>query len=605
MHKWLWIVTIALLGLAVGAASPVLAGNTTPNTTESAEESKTIKDLQKQISDLVAKTETNEGSVTTLHTETNWLWTCLAAFLVFFMQAGFSLVEAGFTRAKNAVNILMKNLMDLSCGSIVYWIVGFGLMFGAVSETTQYQGWFGTDFFFVSGTEVQDSGTITGGSIVEVEVEDDDGNKEKVKKIQVTYKFEDEKTEEDKLSDGVTIHIKGLKGSGSFENANGNFTVASLDTEAKTFIVDGVEDVKSEGSSYVSGGAWETIAFDHNTATFWMFQVVFAATAATIVSGAVAERTNFIGYLIYSVLITAFVYPIFGSWAWGSLFQGQGWLEAGDGSWLARSGLPGFQDYAGSTVVHSVGGWAALMGAMILGPRRGKYIDGKVHAIPGHSMPMAALGVFILWLGWFGFNAGSTTAVDGGEFARLAVTTNLSAAAGAISAMITSWLLTAAKKPQIDMALNGALAGLVGITAPCATVTFAGAIIIGLVAGVIVYLAVKFFDMIRIDDPVGAISVHGVCGVWGTLAIGLFNAESVLGTGTSSSGLFYGGGVSQLTTQAIGCLACFAWVVVTCGIIFGVLRIVGLLRVTEEEETRGLDIFEHGTRAYHMTDMVT
>jgi ammonium transporter, Amt family len=425
-----------------------------------------------------------EDSLATLRGETDLLWMCIAAFLVFFMQAGFTLVEAGFTRAKNTVNIVMKNMMDFSMGSLAFWAVGFGLMFGATTT-----GFFGTDHFFVSGTE--------GGS------------------------------------------------------------------------------------------------FDHWTAGFWMFQVVFAATAATIVSGAMAERTKFIGYLIYSVVITALIYPVFGSWAWGSLFQGDGWLEG-----------KGFIDFAGSTVVHSVGGWAALAGAMILGPRIGKYSsEGRPQAIPGHSIPLAALGVFILWLGWFGFNAGSTTAVGGGEFARVAVTTNLAAAAGAIAAMISSWILSPAKKPDVGMTLNGALAGLVGITCPCFTVTFAGAVAIGLVAGLIVYLSVLFFDRIRIDDPVGAISVHGVCGAWGTLAAGLFGAEKVLGIEEANTGLFYGGGVSQLGVQALGVAACFGWVMATCLLLFGALKVTGLLRVSREHEIEGLDRTEHAASAYQLGDI--
>jgi Amt family ammonium transporter len=410
---------------------------------------------------------------------------CIAAFLVFFMQAGFAMVEAGFTRAKNAVNILMKNLMDFSIGSIVFWAVGFGLMFGATN------GLFGTSYFFVSSVE--------------------------------------------------------------------------------------------EG------------AFDPWTAAFWLFQVVFCATAATIVSGGMAERTKFVGYLCYSVVISALIYPIFGSWAWGSLFHGGGWLEN-----------LGFIDFAGSTVVHSVGGWAALAGAIMLGARKGKYgKDGSIRAIPGHSIPLAALGVFILWLGWFGFNPGSTTSVGGGEFARVAVTTNLAAAAGAIGAMLTSWVLSAAKKPDVGISLNGALAGLVAITCPCYTVTFGGSILIGLIAGVIVYCSVIFFDKIKVDDPVGAISVHGVCGAWGTLSAALFGAEAFLGVGDANTGLFYGGGVKQIGIQLTGIAACFVWVMVTCFVLFGILRAAGLLRVSEEDEVEGLDFSEHAATAYQLSEIRT
>ena len=412
----------------------------------------------------------------------NVVWTLVAAILVFFMQAGFAMVEAGFTRAKNAVNILMKNLMDFSIGSLAFFLVGFGLMFGAAKG-----GLIGSSFFGMSGM----------------------------------------------------------------------------------FGVDGNE------------WGW----------TFLIFQTVFAATAATIVSGAMAERTKFIGYLCYSVAICLLIYPIFGKWAWGSLFidEGAGWLE--------NLSTGAFCDFAGSTVVHSVGGWLALAGAIVLGPRLGKYNkDGSPNAIPGHSIPLAALGVFILWMGWFGFNPGSTTTGDG-SIGRIAVTTNLAAAAGAVTAMIASWFIS--KKPDASMALNGGLAGLVAITAPCATVTAMGAVTIGLTAGVLVVLSVLFFDnVLKIDDPVGAISVHGVCGLFGTLSCGLFNAEAVLGIGETSTGLFYGGGISQLISQVIGASVAFAWAF-GCGLIlFHVIKATVGLRVTEEEELRGLDIDEHGMEAY-------
>ena len=344
--------------------------------------------------------ESNRNAIELVQTHADYVWTLVAAVLVFFMQAGFAMVEAGFTRAKNAVNIMMKNLMDFSIGSLGYWAIGFGLMFGVSAS-----GWFGTTGFFL-----------------------------------------------------------------------GDFTP--------------------------DGDPW--------VLAFWMFQVVFAATAATIVSGAMAERTKFSGYLVYSIVISALIYPIFGSWAWGSLYKGGGWLE----------GL-GFIDFAGSTVVHSVGGWAALAGAIVLGPRMGKYTrDGGIRPILGHNMPMAALGVFILWVGWFGFNPGSTTAASK-DIAMIFVNTNLAAAAGAVLAMTTSWIKFG--KPEVGMSLNGALAGLVAITSPCATVSPLSSVVIGAVAGVLVVLSVLFFDKIKIDDPVGAISVHGVNGAWGTLAAGIFN----------------------------------------------------------------------------------
>ena len=409
----------------------------------------------------------------TLVGDTATLWTCLAAFLVMFMQAGFALVEAGLTRAKNVCNIIMKNLMDFSLGSLIFWCVGFGLMFGATN------GFIGTNGFFFDPSS--ESGTL---------------------------------------------------GTGNTESFS-----------------------------------W----------AFLLFQTVFCATAATIVSGAMAERTRYVAYLCYSVLITAIVYPVFGGWAWGSLYAGDGWLE----------GL-GFYDFAGSTVVHSVGAWCALAGAIVLGPRIGKYAkDGRINPIPGHSIPLAALGVFILWLGWFGFNAGSTTAVKGGSFAFIAVTTNIAAAAGAAGAMFCSWALF--RKPDTSFALNGALAGLVAITAGCDAISVPLAGLTGLVGGILVVFAVMFFDRIRIDDPVGAVSVHGVCGVWGTLAVGLFKTDG---------GLFTGGGIDQTVSQLVGIGAAFAWAFpVSLGIFYLIKATVGL-RASEEEELGGLDLAEHGMDAY-------
>ncbi|MEN8141937.1 MAG: ammonium transporter [Thermodesulfobacteriota bacterium] len=404
----------------------------------------------------------NAAAVALVQEHANFLWTLVAAALVFFMQAGFAMVESGFTRAKSAVNIMMKNLMDFSMGTLFFWAIGFGLMFGTTST-----GWFGTDGFFLSGWSPD-------------------------------------------------------------------------------------------------GDPW--------VLAFWMFQCVFAATAATIVSGAVAERTKFTGYLIYSAVLCAFIYPVFGSWAWGSLLNGNGWLEA-----------KGFIDFAGSTVVHSVGGWAALAGAIVLGPRLGKYGPaGEVRAIPGHNIPMAAIGVFILWLGWFGFNPGSTTTADK-SIAMIFVNTNLSAAGGAIGAMLTSWLIF--KKPDIGMSLNGALAGLVGITAGCANVSPTSSLIIGLISGVIVVLSVMAIDRMHIDDPVGAVSVHGVCGAWGTLAAGLFNMEGVT--------------AAIITTQLTGIVAAFIWSFGAAFILFKLISLTVGLRISEEEELIGVDIVEHGAHAYN------
>ena len=312
----------------------------------------------------------------------------------------------------------------------------------------------------------------------------------------------------------------------------------------------------------------------------WMFQVVFAATAATIVSGAVAERIKFGAYLIYTVFISALIYPVAGHWIWNS----HGWLAS-----------MGFIDFAGSTVVHSTGGWAALMGAVLLGARKGKYIksNGKItaKAIPGHNLPLAALGVFILWFGWYGFNAGSTLSASDPRIGAIAVTTTLSAAAGAVAAMFTVWLLNG--KPDPTMTFNGVLAGLVGITAGCASVSPLSAVIIGLIAGILVVLSVGFIDKkLYIDDPVGAISVHGVSGVWGTLAVGIFAHTSTV------NGFLFGGGFHQLGIQLLGIVSVFAWVTLSSFILFKTIKETIGLRVGEKEELIGLDVEEHGVESY-------
>lgn len=417
------------------------------------------------------------AQIETVQTHANILWTLVAAGLVFFMQAGFAFVEAGFTRAKNAAHIMMKNVLDCSMGAIAFWMFGFGIMFGASNGFT------GFDHFFLN----PDNGT--------------------------------------------------------------------------------------------ADGQWEY--------TFWIFQVVFAATAATIVSGAMAERTKFSGYLLYSIVISALIYPVFGHWAWGTLLISDGQT----GAWLADWG---FLDFAGSTVVHSVGAWAALAGAIVVGPRIGKYDkSGKVRPIPGHSMPMAALGVLILFLGWFGFNGGSTTTADG-TVPRIIVNTFLAACSGAITAMIASWVKFS--KPDVGMTLNGVLAGLVAITAGCDTVPPLGAIILGAVAGVLVLASVLFFDNIKVDDPVGAISVHGVCGVWGT--IGLVFVHDAVFAGDPEYSMF-----GQLGIQMAGVAAAFVWTFVTAFILFKVVAATVGLRVSEQEEIEGLDISEHGGTAY--PDFVT
>jgi len=355
------------------------------------------------------------------------VWVLLGAFLVFFMQAGFGMVEAGFIRAKNACNILTKNFMDYCIASIMFFLVGYAFMFG------EGNGFIGLSAF------------------------------------------------------GLT----------------------------------------SNGSCPENLPVW----------AFWLFQAAFCGAAATIVAGAMAERMKFSAYLMYTVVISAVVYPIIGHWVWG-------------GGWLSEMG---FADFAGSTVVHAVGGWSAFIGAMLLGPRIGKYTNGKtVKAIAGHSIPLAALGVFILWFGWFGFNAGSALGVgDGSLIGLVAINTNLAAASGAITAMIVVWVRYG--KPDLSMTMNGALAGLVAITAGCAFVDPWAAIAIGAIGGVIVVFGVALLDKIRVDDPVGAVSVHGMNGIWGTLAVGLFGKGSL---GLTNDGLFYGGGFSQLGVQALGTFVC-------------------------------------------------
>ncbi|MFV0522558.1 MAG: ammonium transporter [Mangrovibacterium sp.] len=395
------------------------------------------------------------------------MWLLICACLVMFMQPGFALVEAGFTRAKNTANILMKNLMDFSIGSILYWIIGFGLMYGSSRN-----GLIGTpDFFFTSDSW------------------------------------------------------------GSYSDYADLF-----------------------------------------------FQTVFCATAATIVSGAMAERTEFTSYLIFTVVISVFIYPISGHWTWG-------------GGWLSELG---FHDFAGSSIVHSVGAWIGLAGTLIIGPRIGKYKkDGTPNAIPGHNLLLGALGVFFLWFGWFGFNPGSQLAAAGAENAvaigHIAITTNLAAAAGAVTSMIVAWFRY--KRPTLSLSLNGALAGLVAITAGCDAVSPTGALIIGICAGIILPLSVEYIDkVLKIDDPVGAVSVHGVCGAFGTLMVGLFS---------TSEGLFYGHGYHLLGVQAIGVIVFFAWAFGLGFILFSILKKLNILRVSKLVEEEGLDLYEHGESAFN------
>jgi ammonium transporter, Amt family len=400
------------------------------------------------------------------------VWVLLGAFLVFFMQAGFGMVEAGFIRAKNTCNILTKNFMDYCLGSIMFFLVGYAFMFG---EGNGFIGWGG---FALSGVG---------------------------------------------------------------ETTNGVSTWA-----------------------------------------FWLFQAAFCGAAATIVAGAMAERMKFPAYLMYTIVVSALVYPIIGHWIWG-------------GGWLAEMG---FMDFAGSTVVHATGGWVAFIGAAMLGARQGKFgPDGKARAIAGHSLPLAALGVFILWFGWFGFNPASTLGLTGGRWAlaaQVAMNTNLAACAGAIVALLTVWICYG--KPDISMTMNGALAGLVAITAPCAFVSPGAAIAIGAVGGVLVVVGVALVDRVKVDDPVGAVAVHGVNGVWGTLAVGIWGQEALLGNGMS--GLLHGGGLKLFGIQALGVGSVIAFAMVTMGITFYIIKRTVGLRVSHDEEMRGLDIGEHGNEAY-------
>jgi Amt family ammonium transporter len=351
------------------------------------------------------------------------------------------------------------------------------------------------------------------------------------------------------------------------------------------WFVGGADNSPAGGDAYVgvySAIKWATVPLW----TKFFFQLVFAGTAATIVSGAVAERIKFMSFVVFSFVMVGFIYPVTGHWIWG-------------GGWL--SGL-GVWDFAGSTVVHSVGGWAALAGILMLGPRIGKYTkDGRVNPIPGHNMTSATIGVFVLWLGWFGFNPGSTMAADALAIGHIAVTTNTAAAAASLSALLTAAFLLG--KPDLSMILNGCLAGLVAITAPCAWVSVQSALVIGLVAGVLVVLAVLFFDRVKIDDPVGALSVHLANGVWGTLAVGLFADSAVAPVTGPPDGLFAGGGIGPFVTQLIGVLAAGGYTFVISLVAFGVIRGLMGLRVTPEEEVEGLDIGEHGMTAY--PDFVT
>jgi Amt family ammonium transporter len=436
-------------------------------------------DLAAQVADLTAKAANSKVVVDTV-------WTLITAFLVFWMNAGFALVESGMCRVKNAVNILSKNFIVFALSSLAFFVVGWGVMFG------DGNGFMGTSGLWLLGGA--DNSPATGAD----------------------YK-------------GVYTAI--------------NWTGIPL--YAKFF-----------------------------------FQLVFAGTAATIVSGCVAERIKYLSFILFSLLLVGIAYPITGHWIWG-------------GGWLAQKG---FFDFAGSTVVHTVGGVAGLVGILLLGPRIGKYKpDGSINAIPGHSMTSATLGCLILWLGWFGFNPGSTMAADPAAISHILNTTNLAGAVGLLTATATAWIVLG--KPDLGMTINGCLAGLVAITAPCAFVSLNSSLIIGGAAGILVVFAVLFFDKLKIDDPVGALAVHLANGVFGTICVGLFAQDKITQVATGN-GLFFGGGTKLLTTQLIGSLSVIAFTFVISMVFWGAIKAFFGLRVSASEEVEGLDFGEHGMEAY-------
>ncbi|MCG3175307.1 MAG: Ammonia channel [Candidatus Omnitrophica bacterium] len=414
------------------------------------------------------------------------IWTLLAAMLVFWMNAGFACVEAGFARQKNCVNILSKNFIVFAVSSLAFYFIGWGLMFGNGS------GFMGMEGLFALGGA--DNSPATGDA---------------------------------------------------YQGAYSSIAWATVPLHAKFF-----------------------------------FQLVFAGTAATIVSGAVAERIKYGSFIVFSFVLVALMYPVTGHWIWG-------------GGWLAGAG---FWDFAGSTVVHSVGGWAALAGILVLGPRFGKYDEnGAIRPIPGHNLSLATLGCFILWLGWFGFNPGSTMAAAVNDMSRIALTTNSAAIAAILTATIASWITMG--KPDLGMTLNGCLAGLVAITAPCAYVSIESSLVIGAVAGVLVVLAVTMFDKLKIDDPVGALSVHLVNGVFGTICVGLFAQDQFM-PNTTGNGLLFGGGTKLLMAQLTGVAAVAVFTFVGALVVWFILKATLGIRVSLSEEIEGLDIGEHGNMAY-------
>jgi ammonium transporter, Amt family len=434
---------------------------------------------------LAVSTDAHAKTAEELTVALDTIWVVLTAALVFFMNLGFALVESGFCRAKNTVNILSKNFIVFAISCLAFYVFGWGLMFGNGSP------WFGSEGLIALG---------------------------------------------------------------------------------------GADNSPATGDAYM--GAYTSIAWTGVPlyAKFF-FQLVFAGTAATIVSGAVAERIKYLSFIVFSFLLVAFVYPVTGHWIWG-------------GGWLATAG---FWDFAGSTVVHSVGGWAALAGVIVLGPRLGKFSGGGVHPIPGHSMTSGVIGCFVLWLGWFGFNPGSTMVADPSAIAHIFMTTNTAAFMGLLSATTLNWLWDG--KPDLGMSINGCLAGLVAITAPCAYVTVNSALIIGLIAGLLVVCAVKLLDVLKLDDPVGAIPVHLFNGVFGTIAVGLFSVDKITGVATGN-GLFMGGGTTLLMAQLTGVAAVGAYTLIASFVFWLAIKAVIGARVSKAEEEEGLDIGEHGQVAY-------
>ena len=436
-------------------------------------------DLSAQVAELTTKLASTKVAMDTV-------WVLITGFLVFWMNAGFALVESGMCRVKNAVNILSKNFIVFALSSLAFFLVGWGVMFG-------------------------------------------DGN--------------------------------------GFMGLNGLWMIGGADNSPAT------------GSDYM--GVYTSINWTGVPlyAKFF-FQLVFAGTAATIVSGCVAERVKYLSFILFSLLLVGIAYPITGHWIWG-------------GGWLAQKG---FFDFAGSTVVHTVGGVAGLAGIMLLGPRIGKYkADGSAHAIPGHNMTSATLGCLILWLGWFGFNPGSTMAADPGAISHILNTTNLAGAIGLLTATATAWIVLG--KPDLGMTINGCLAGLVAITAGCAFVSVNSSLIIGGAAGILVVFAVLFFDKLKLDDPVGALAVHLANGIFGTLCVGLFAQDKITGVATGN-GLFFGGGFKLLSIQAMGSVSVIVFTLVLSLVFWGAIKAVMGLRVAREEEIEGLDIGEHGMEAY-------